>query len=114
MPKNQEIKKMVESGYDKVAHEYAKLEGEVEWPRMEWLSKLLQRLEPGASILDLGCGSGDPADIEISKRHKVTGVDISETQLRLARKNVPEGNFIHADVGLVEFPIGSFDAVVSF
>jgi ubiquinone/menaquinone biosynthesis C-methylase UbiE len=112
--KHKDTKKIVEQGYDRVAHEYAQLEGEIEWPRMKWLKKLLANLESGASVLDLGCGSGDPADIEIAKQHKVTGVDISETQINLARKNVPGGKFIHADAGTIEFPADSFDAVVSF
>ena len=107
-------KQLVERGYDQVAHDYACLEGEARWPRMRWLKKVLDRLEPGSSVLDLGCGSGDPADVEISKEHKVTGVDISQTQINLARQNVPAGRFIHADAGSVEFPTASFDAVVSF
>ncbi len=106
--------KIVERGYNKVALEYAKLEGETEWPRMRRLKKLLDKLEPGALVLDLGCGSGDPADIEIAKQHKVTGVDISETQIRLAWRNVPDGNFIRGDLSSVEFPARSFDAAVSF
>jgi cyclopropane fatty-acyl-phospholipid synthase-like methyltransferase len=81
---------------------------------MRWLRKLLSRLEPGSSVLDLGCGSGDPADVEISKEHRVTGVDLSQTQINLARQNVPAGRFLHGDAGSVEFPPGSFDAVVSF
>ena len=105
---------MVERGYDKVAHEYARLEGEIKWPRMRWLTKLLNKLEPGSSVLDLGCGSGDPSDIEISKEHKVTGVDISQVQINLARQNIPNGYLIHADVGSVEFSASSFDAVISF
>jgi cyclopropane fatty-acyl-phospholipid synthase-like methyltransferase len=111
---NQDPKRMVERGYDRVADEYARLEGEVEWPRMQWLKKVLDRLEPGSHLLDLGCGSGDPADIEISKQHKVTGVDISQTQIKLARVNVPGGTFIRGDVGSADFPPASFDAVVSF
>jgi ubiquinone/menaquinone biosynthesis C-methylase UbiE len=107
-------KRLVEEGYDQVAHECARLEGEAEWPRMRWLAKLLNRLEPGSSVLDLGCGSGDPADIEISKRHEITGVDISQAQIRLARNNVPSGKFINADAGAVRFPAASFHAVVSF
>jgi len=107
-------KRVVERGYDRVAHEYARLEGESEWPRMQWLRKLLNRLEPGSSVLDLGCGSGDPADVEISKEHKVTGIDISQTQINLARQNVPTGHFLQGDAGSVEFPPTSFDAVVSF
>jgi cyclopropane fatty-acyl-phospholipid synthase-like methyltransferase len=75
---------------------------------------LLNELKPGSSILDLGCGSGDPADIEIAREHSVTGVDISQAQIALARRNVPAGTFIHGDAGTVEFPTASFDAVVSF
>ena len=107
-------KQLNEWGWDRVAHDYASLEGEKEWPRMRWLQKLLNRLEPSSSVLDLGCGSGDPADVEISKLHKVTGVDISQTQINLARQNVPAGYFLHEDAGSVEFPSASFDAVVSF
>jgi ubiquinone/menaquinone biosynthesis C-methylase UbiE len=113
-PNPTDPKRVVEWGYNQVAHEYARLEGESEWPRMRWLRKLLDRLEPGSSVLDLGCGSGEPADVEISKEHQVTGVDISQTQINLARQNVPIGYFLHGDAGSVEFPPSSFDAVVSF
>ncbi len=111
---NPDPKKIVERGYDRVAHTYAGLEGSVQWPRLKWLQDLLGRLTPGTSVLDLGCGAGDPADIEIARHHKVTGVDISRTQIELARWNVPGGNFIHGDAGSVVFPPGTFDAVVSF
>jgi len=107
-------KRVVEQGYDQVAHEYALLEGESEWPRMRWLRKLLDRLEPGLSVLDLGCGSGEPADVETAREHQVTGVDISQAQIDLARRSVPTGHFLHGDAGSVAFPPGSFDAVVSF
>ncbi|MBN2500352.1 MAG: class I SAM-dependent methyltransferase [Anaerolineales bacterium] len=107
-------KRLVEQGYDQIAHDYARLETNNEWPRIRWLYKLLERLPPGSSVLDLGCGSGDPADIEIAQNHQITGVDISQTQIELARQNVPHGTFIHADAGAVDFPAASFDAVVSF
>jgi ubiquinone/menaquinone biosynthesis C-methylase UbiE len=107
-------KRVVEQGYNRVAHDYARLEGAEEWPRMRWLRNLLSRLEPGSSVLDLGCGSGDPADIEIARQHRITGVDISLAQIDLARQNVPAGHFLHGDLGSVEFPPSSFDAVVSF
>jgi cyclopropane fatty-acyl-phospholipid synthase-like methyltransferase len=107
-------KRVVQQGYDQVAYDYARLEGESEWPRTRWLRKLLNKLEPCSSVLDLGCGSGKPADVEISKEHQVTGVDISQTQINLARQNVPTGHFLHIDAGSAEFPPSSFDAVVSF
>ena len=107
-------KRVVESGYDKVAHDYDHLGAGTKWTRMRWLEKMLNLLPPGSSVLDLGCGSGDPADIEIAREHKVTGVDISQTQIDLARQNVPAGNFMHADAGSVDFPAAAFDAVISF
>ena len=107
-------KKVVEQGYDQVAYDYACLEGDLKWPRMQWIKILLNRLEPSSSLLDLGCGSGDPVDIEIAKKHKVTGVDISQTQINLARQKVPNGHFIHGDAASVDFPLASFDAVISF
>ena len=110
---NSDPKRVVEEGYDQVAYDYARLE-ETEWPRLRWLKKLLNQLDPGSSVLDLGCGSGEPADVEISKEHKLTGVDISQVQINLARQNVPTGYFLHGDAGSVEFAAASFDAVVSF
>jgi ubiquinone/menaquinone biosynthesis C-methylase UbiE len=107
-------KRLVEQGYDRVAPEYARLEGSAAWPRMRWLGKVLSKLAPRSSVLDLGCGSGDPADVEIAKSHEITGVDISRAQIELARHNVPTGSFLHADAASVDFPDGSFDAVVSF
>ncbi len=110
----QSPKTIVEEGYDQVAEAYSRLEGESKWPRMKWLEKVLARLDPGSAVLDLGCGSGDPADIEIARLHRITGVDISNVQVELARRNVPQGNFIHGDLGALVFPDGSFHAVVSF
>lgn len=107
-------RRVVEEGYNRIAQAYARLEGEIDWPRMRWLQKLVNRLEPGSSILDLGCGSGVPADVEIAKQHRVTGVDVSQTQIDLARRNVPTGCFLHGDAATVEFAADSFDAVISF
>ena len=107
-------KTTVEEGYDQVAEAYSRHEGVQQWPRTKWLAKVLARLVPGSAVLDLGCGSGDPADIEIARIHRVTGVDISNAQVELARQNVPQGKFIHGDLGALDFRDGSFDAVVSF
>jgi SAM-dependent methyltransferase len=109
-----DAREVVAQGYDRVAQAYAQLENKAPWPRMRWLKKVLHRLPPGSAVLDLGCGSGDPADVEIAKAHAVTGVDISQAQIALARENVPSGHFLQADLGSVTFPEASFDAVISF
>jgi len=106
-------KRVVAASYDQVAHAYARLE-EHAWPRRRWLTRLLEQLHSGAAVLDLGCGSGDPAVLAVACHHQVTGVDSPATQITLARQNVPTGTFLHADAGSVAFPPNTFDAVVCF
>lgn len=81
---------------------------------MQWLQKLLARLPDESSVLDIGCGSGLPADSLIAAKHTITGVDVSATQVALARSNVPTGRFVHGDVRDLHFNENQFDAVVSF
>jgi ubiquinone/menaquinone biosynthesis C-methylase UbiE len=111
---SQDPKVIVEQSYDQVATQHAHLEDGDRWPRAQWLEKLLRALPPGSSLLDLGCGSGDPAGILIAQRHHVTGVDLSREQINCARRNVPSGIFLHADAASIRFPDASFDAVISF
>jgi ubiquinone/menaquinone biosynthesis C-methylase UbiE len=111
---SEDPKKIVARGYDQVAGQYARLEDGDPWPRTRWLEKLLHALPPGSSLLDLGCGSGDPASILIAQQHHITGVDLSGEQIKRARRNVPSGTFLHADAASIRFPDASFDAVVSF
>jgi SAM-dependent methyltransferase len=107
-------KRIVEDGYDRVALRYAELEGEESWPRMRWVRRVLSELPDGAAVLDLGCGAGVPVGPEVMRRHVFTGVDISGAQIELARANVPEAEFLHADLTDVELPQASFDAAFSF
>ncbi len=113
-PLQPETNRLVESGYDRVSAAYARLAENDSWPRMRWLRRLLTRLGPGAAVLDIGCGSGLPADAAIAEKHRVTGIDISRAQIDLARRNVPAGRFVKADLSTFAVEPGSFDAVVSF
>ncbi len=113
-PLQPETNRMVEAGYDRVCGAYARLAENDRWPRMRWLRRLLGLLPPGASVLDIGCGSGLPADAAISEKHSVTGIDISQAQIDRARRNVPAGRFLKADLSTMHFAPGSFDATVSF
>ena len=51
---------------------------------------------------------------ELAERFRVTGVDVSATQIRRARVNVREARFVHADLTNLELPTSSFEAVASF
>jgi SAM-dependent methyltransferase len=79
----------------------------------KWLDPLTESLEAGTPVLDLGCGTGEPAGRDLAKRFDVTGVDLSDVMIRRARKAVPTGRFIRADMTRVNFPTASFGAVVS-
>jgi SAM-dependent methyltransferase len=83
-------------------------------PRRAWEEELVSRLEDGARVLELGCGSGVPDTQRLAARFQVTGVDISERQVQRARLAVPDAQFIQADFTALELEPSSFDAVVSF
>lgn len=108
-------KAIVRQGYDKIAGEYARMAPQVKADdRDRYIQLLVEQLPRGASILELGCGSGDPVTRELAKRFAVVGVDISERLLEIARQNVPEATFLQADMAALDLPPGSFDAVAAF
>lgn len=64
-------------------------------------------------MLDLGCGNGVPTSRILARRFRVTGVDLSPVQVRRARRLVPRARFAVADMSEVDYPPGTFAAVVS-
>ncbi|WP_101392855.1 bifunctional 2-polyprenyl-6-hydroxyphenol methylase/3-demethylubiquinol 3-O-methyltransferase UbiG [Streptomyces sp. TLI_146] len=106
-------KDLVRRGYDALSVRYDEAYDSDSKYRA-WVESLKARLEDGSRVLDLGCGSGVPVVRDLAEAgHRVTGVDISEMQIRRARELVPGPDFIRADATAVDFPAGSFDAVVS-
>jgi SAM-dependent methyltransferase len=106
-------KLIVARGYDEMAARYAAWAGETrDEARDELVSELVSRLTDDARVLDLGCGAGDTAR-GLVRRFDVTGIDVSPRQIDVARRSVPEASFRVADATSVDFPPGSFDAVVA-
>lgn len=106
-------KDLVRRGYDALSLRYDEAyRSDTKYP--SWIASLNARLVDGSRVLDLGCGSGVPVARDLVRAgHHVTGIDISEVQIRRARELVPDADFITADATAVDFPDGSFDAVVS-
>ena len=64
-----------------------------------WLDRFLDGLAPGATILDLGCGTGDPiAHFFMDRGFRVTGVDASHAMIALARTRRPDGDWRIGDM----------------
>jgi SAM-dependent methyltransferase len=110
-----DARRIVESGYDSSAERYLEWSARIaDDPRLRFLGELTDRLADGADVLDLGCGAGVPCTALLAERHDVLGVDLSATQLGLARRNVPRARFEKGDMTTVSFPDGGFDAVTAF
>lgn len=63
------------------------------------MDKFLALQEEGSSILDVGCGSGEPIDrYFVNKGSVVIGIDTSSELLGIARQNIPEATWVFTDM----------------
>ena len=102
---------LVQQGYDRCAATYHAARKSEAGPELDFLTR---GLEDGATILDVGCGTGVPYARALAQRFTVTGVDSSREMIQRARANVPKASFIHGDIMSVEFPPSSFNGAVAF
>jgi SAM-dependent methyltransferase len=80
-----------------------------------FLSETVPRLfsdEP--RYLDFACGTGRITSVVAPMAAQVTGVDVSESMLAEARKKIPGGAFVFADLTRESPDLGLFDLVTSF
>jgi ubiquinone/menaquinone biosynthesis C-methylase UbiE len=64
-------------------------------------------------LLDVCCGTGNAAAAALAVGALVTGVELDESMLRVAREGLPTVTFDVADAMHVPFPDNSFDVAVS-
>jgi SAM-dependent methyltransferase len=65
----------------------------------DWLRQFTRLLPPTGTILDIGCGSGEPiARHLIDKGFAVDGIDASPTLISLCRERFPDRNWHVADM----------------
>lgn len=108
-----DYKETVKAGYNKIADRY--LEGRTrDSADIRLLDDLIPRLPADAKVLDAGCGAGIPVAQILSNPFKLIGVDFSEAQIELAKKHVPQAEFICQDITRLEFPDDTFDAICSY
>jgi SAM-dependent methyltransferase len=79
-----------------------------------WLDRFLQYVRPGGTVLDLGCGMGEPiARYLIERGFQVTGVDSSPSLIELCRSRFPDSDWLVADMREIELG-RRFDGVLAW
>ena len=106
-------KQIVRSGYNAIAAEYLAAR-RLNRQHLQPIRDLASRLPTGAHVLDAGYSAGIPVTRFLCRFFRVTGVDLSQTQIRMARQLVPQAQFLCRDMTDLSFPDGSFDAIASF
>ncbi|MEM5778163.1 MAG: class I SAM-dependent methyltransferase [Candidatus Aenigmatarchaeota archaeon] len=67
----------------------------------------------GKTVLDCGCGTGFFTKVVESTCRRIIGVDISKTNIQVARKLSPHIKFIRADILNLPFKREAFDIVMA-
>ena len=85
--------------YERNAHNYVADRRGAGWDESAWLDRFIALLPPGATILDIGCGSGEPiARYLIDRSFSVEGVDASPTLISVCRERFPAQRWHVADM----------------
>ena len=72
----------------------------------------LSGLEPGARVLDLGCGSGTFTGLLADRGYRASGLDISPRLIALARRKFPAIDFDEGDAENLPIDASQYDGVL--
>lgn len=91
-------KDLVVDLYDRHARDYDRDRSRSLQER-DWLDRFLVRVPQGGTVLDVGCGMGEPiARHLIDRSFRVVGVDASSSMIELCRTRFPEAEWRVADM----------------
>jgi ubiquinone/menaquinone biosynthesis C-methylase UbiE len=116
-----DVKETIRQKWDESSQSYDSHHGhgiKTQEEREAWKKDLKRILPPGnLDVLDVGCGTGEMSLLLAEMGHKVTGIDLSEKMLRLARPKAKDSKlkarFEHGDAEALKFKDESFDLVIN-
>lgn len=103
----------VTAAYDRIAgwFDATRTRALIEKPYLDYLAR---ELKQGASVLDLGCGTGEPIlRYFVERGYEVTGVDASVAMTGIAGARFPETRFLVGDMRDLDLH-EKFDAVIAW
>jgi ubiquinone/menaquinone biosynthesis C-methylase UbiE len=106
------VKKNIKQVYNKYAREFDQKIASLTLYDASY-DFLLNLIPDDGSILDLGCGPGNvSAYLKIKKPHlSITGIDISEEMVAIAREKLSDGQFMVKDICETRFGV-QFDCAI--
>ena len=85
--------------YERYAAEWDVDRNTAPWNDRCWIERFAGELPPSATVLDLGCGSGEPIARYLARRgFHITGVDASPSMIALSRERLPDQEWIVCDM----------------
>lgn len=100
----------LKSTYEKIADDYHADHAGDTWDD-DYIEIFSQMVGTGANVLDLGCGPGIETKKLVNKGLIVSGLDLSDKLLEIARKNNPTVEFTEGDMRRLPYADGQFDGV---
>ena len=77
----------------------------------EFVDSVLKKYQIN-ELLELGCGSGHLAQLLMKKGYKITGIDRYDEMLDIARRRLPEVQFVQQDIRNLKFN-RKFDGIIA-
>ena len=79
-----------------------------------WLDRFLSRVPANGTVLDLGCGAGEPiVGYLLDQGRAVVGTDYSKPMLDIARRRYPAATFVEQDMRYLDLR-GTFQGALSW